>query len=505
MDYSIFPPIYNFLASPLLIAIVATLHVIVAHFAIGGGFIFYLDERKSIKEGDRVKLEWLKPLSFKFLYITLTFGAVSGVGIWFSISLLSPLATGYLITNFIWVWAMEWAFFILEVFAILLFVETWERVSSKLHLRINLIYFISAFLSLFFINAIITFQLTPSKVKGQLNLFKAFFNRTFFPSLFSRSLITLIIASLFFLFFLSFKGEGDFKRVTSKRYFKFAFYSFLILIPALVLYGYQIPKENLENFTRISYLSGLVYFSFLLLIFGIIFSFFLSILFPSLNKPLYAILPLLLVCASFGMMEWLREDLRLPYTVSGVIYGNDLRVKNYNNYQDEGILKKMPFIEKIKNDEDLKGEMLFRKLCGGCHTLDSVNNLKKIFSRIDSEYSFSLVRKSSFMKAPMPPFPGKDEEATLISNYIRRNIKIKKPYKDGESIFAVRCAPCHSFGGNYRDLKKSFKGVEKETIYEMIGSLDSLTESMPGWTGSEEERKNLSSYIYGEINEGGKK
>jgi len=41
-------------------------------------------------------------------------GAVTGVGIWFTIGLIAPEATSNLIHTFVWVWAIEWVFFLVE-------------------------------------------------------------------------------------------------------------------------------------------------------------------------------------------------------------------------------------------------------------------------------------------------------------------------------------------------------------------------------------------------------
>jgi mono/diheme cytochrome c family protein len=499
-DATVFPPFISFLASPLLIAIVAWLHVSVSHFAIGGGFLLYIEEKRALKYGDEEMLDWLKGFSKTFLYITLTFGALTGVAIWFIVGVLSPLSTTYLIMNFAWIWAIEWVFFLLEVFTILLYVGTWDRAEPRLHLRIGLIYFLSAWLSLFFINGILTFQLTPSKIREPLTLFKAFFNHTFFPSLFLRTFIAVWIASLFFLFFLAFYKDAPFKRILARRYFRYSIFS-LVLIPACTIwYGLQIPKIHLENFSRISYLQGLAFAGLLLFLVSIALSFFLSVLFPQLYKPFFAVIPLLFAVMSFGFYEWIREDLRLPYLVSGVTYGNDINVKNCKTYQDNGFTSEAAFLnfKDGQYDDRLKGRLLFDKLCASCHTIHGVNPLEAVFSAIDEQYGYSLVRKSTFMKAPMPPFAGNDEEAGLISKYIRSSVSLKPAPEKGKEIFRVRCAPCHDWERGYRTLKKGFEGLKQEEIYDMLGSLDTLTESMPMWSGSDAERKALSSYIASE-------
>lgn len=505
MNYTIFPPVNNFLFSPLLIAFIGFLHMIVAHFAIGGGFLFYLEEKRCLNSGDFTTLSFLQKTSEKFLYVTIVFGSVSGLGIWFSIALLSPFSTAYLVNRFLWIFAIEWVFFLLSVFFLFLYVETWNKVKPKLHLRIVRIYSFSAFMTLFFINAIITFQLTPTKLRGTINLFKAFFNKTFFPSLLSRTFLSVMIGSLFFLFFVSYREESTLKNSFAKRYFKYIFYSFLLFLVSIIFYSFQIPKSNIENFQTISYLKGILIFSGFLLAVGIFLSFSFCILLPSLFKPHFTLIALSCVLVSLGLFEWIREDLRLPYLIVQRTYGNDLNVKNLKEYQDQGIISFAPFLSNsnVKKDEKLQGELLFKRVCGNCHTIKGINSLNKIFSQIDEEYAVSLVRKSSFFKAPMPPFPGGEDEAKVIGHFLK--LKSDKNFpENGSKVFEARCSPCHSYGEGYRDIKKSFEGMKENEIADIIENLDSFTESMPKWSGSLEERDKLAKFL-SKNEDGGKK
>ena len=503
MDYKIFPPVNNFIFSPLTIAIVGFLHTIVAHLAIGGGFLLYVEERRALKEGDSSTLSFIKSISEKFLYAVVVFGSVSGLGIWFVIGMISPFSTGYLVNRFLWIFAVEWVFFFLSIFLLLIYYETWQKISEKLHLQIIRNYFISSFLTLFFINGILTFQLTPTKTKGAINLFKAFFNRTFFPSLLSRSFIAVMIISLFSLFFLSFMGESTFKSFLAKRYFKYLSYSFGLFAVSIIFYWSQIPKAQLENFEKISYLKGIFFFSVFLLAIGFLLSIFFAVLLQRLFKPQFAFASLLCILASFGLFEWIREDLRLPYLIVQRAYGNDLDVKELKNYQDYGFLSFAPFAsnQEVKRDEKIQGELLFERFCGNCHTLRGLNSLNKTFSKIDQSYAVSLVRKSSFFKAPMPPFPGGDREAELIGKYLKSQLK-EEPAESGEDVFRSRCMCCHNYGGDYRDLKKSFTAVEENKISEVIKNMDALTDSMPKWSGSDEEREKLSKFLSGSQDQG---
>jgi cytochrome d ubiquinol oxidase subunit I len=68
-----------------------------------------------------------------FLILTGVFGAVTGVGIWFAIGLASPESTSALIHNFVFGWAMEWCFFIVEIATAIVYYYTWDRIPAEQH------------------------------------------------------------------------------------------------------------------------------------------------------------------------------------------------------------------------------------------------------------------------------------------------------------------------------------------------------------------------------------
>ncbi len=74
----------------------------------------------------RASMDWLKRHTKFFVLLTLVFGAVTGVGIWFTIGLISPEATSNLIHIFVWAWAIEWVFFLVEILSILVYAYTWD-------------------------------------------------------------------------------------------------------------------------------------------------------------------------------------------------------------------------------------------------------------------------------------------------------------------------------------------------------------------------------------------
>ena len=87
-------PVWHFvgIGSGLIIGIVSVLHVFVAQFAVGGGIYLVWMERKAHRDGAPEILQWLERHTHFFLLLTMVFGGLSGVGIWFTIIITGDLS-----------------------------------------------------------------------------------------------------------------------------------------------------------------------------------------------------------------------------------------------------------------------------------------------------------------------------------------------------------------------------------------------------------------------------
>ena len=196
-----------YLGSGWVIGIIAIFHVMISQFAVGGGLYLPLAERKALREG---RGDWLKELvgySKFFLILTGVFGTISGVGIWFAIGLTNPEATSTLIHNFVFGWAIEWVFFMVELITAAVYYYTWNKIDAKLHLVVGWVYAGASVCTLIIINGILTFMLTPGDtwlaVAGTGNeaskFWNAFFNPTYWPSLLLRTCVCASLAGIWAL------------------------------------------------------------------------------------------------------------------------------------------------------------------------------------------------------------------------------------------------------------------------------------------------------------------
>ncbi|MCL4191743.1 MAG: hypothetical protein KJZ87_08345, partial [Thermoguttaceae bacterium] len=126
--------------SPMLIAAISVLHVLVSHYAVGGGFFLAMETRYAYRQDNRDYLAYLRKHARFFILLTVVYGAITGVGIWWTIGLASPLATAVLIRTFVFGWAVEYVAFVVELIAAFIFYYYWGRLPEKTHQRMAWIY-----------------------------------------------------------------------------------------------------------------------------------------------------------------------------------------------------------------------------------------------------------------------------------------------------------------------------------------------------------------------------
>ncbi len=411
-----------FIGGGLVIAVIAILHVFVSHFAVGGGFFLALTERKALKENDNALLAYVKSHSKFFLLLTVVFGAVSGVGIWFAIGLVHPDATSLLIHTFVWFWAIEWTFFLVEVAAILIYYSTWDRLDPRTHNIIGWIYFASAYLSLVVINGILTFMLTPGGWLENKSVLSAWFNPSMLPSLVIRTGVALALAGMY----ATFTASGLFFQEVKKKVIRYSCKWIMLGAPLILLggiwYNLVIPRRSVELVTgQAPPLS--IFAASTIVLSAIIFAFayFIGCRHPdTFSRPL-ALLFLVLGLLVTGVTEWTREAVRKPYIVHGYMYSNSILPDALPRIQNKPILNRAIWVAHRQafpwNYEDA-GKEIFRVQCNICHTVIGYNGIKPLISGWTEQDIYDTLGKLDRIKGYMPPFVGTEEERRALARWL---------------------------------------------------------------------------------------
>jgi cytochrome c553 len=445
------------LGSGWVIGIIAIFHVMISQFAVGGGLYLPMAERKAMRmpEGP-LRSEWLAQLasySKFFLILTAVFGTVSGVGIWFAIGLTHPEATSTLIHNFVFGWAMEWVFFLVELTTIIVYYNTWGKIDSKLHLAVGWVYAVASLCTLIIINGILTFMLTPGaawlRVAGTgreaSKFWYAFFNPTYWPSLFLRACVCCALAGIWALITAS-RIDGDkhpaLKTTMVQWSVKWLVPSFVATPFLLIWYLWMVPASQQALLTLGIDTIGSGTFSIITRIALLIIvtsativgvAYFLAYRNPREFNLSHAIAILLLALIATGSGEYAREMLRKPYVIGNWMYSNGVRVPYVSRINQEGYLAHSNWVWNDSTSSYSRGEAIFRGECGSCHTLNGYRPLAKLLAGRDRANISSFItmlhdyKPDSPYRRYMPPMVGTKQDIDDLADFL--NAQVNPPQK----------------------------------------------------------------------------
>jgi cytochrome bd ubiquinol oxidase subunit I len=445
-----------YLGSGWVIGIIAIFHVMISQFAVGGGLYLPLAERKALRMTDSVaRADWLRELagySRFFLILTGVFGTVSGVGIWFAIGLTHPEGTSTLIHNFVFGWAMEWVFFLVELTTIGVYYYTWNRIDAKLHLAVGWVYGVASVCTLIIINGILTFMLTPGdtwlSVAGTgheaSKFWNAFFNPTYWPSLLLRTCVCASLAGIWALISAS-RIDGSKSPALKSSLVKwsvkwlipsfvampllFAWYLFMVPASQRALLTLGIDTIGSGTFSTITRIALIIVITSATII-GV--AYYLAYRNPIDFNPAHALAILLLALMATGAGEYSREMLRKPYVIGRWMYSNGVRVPSAAKIDHQGYLVHSEWVYDAGSSYS-RGEAIFRGECGSCHTLHGYRPLADLLAGRDRPNIESFITMLHEYKPDspyhrfMPPMVGTKQDVEDLSNFLNAQVNPPAP------------------------------------------------------------------------------
>lgn len=443
------------LHSAMVVAIVAVAHVIFSHVTVAATWFNWWVERKSLVENKPYLQDYLKASALRLLMFAYTVGAMMGVGIWFSVTGSNPRGISALIHNFVFYWASEWFWFIIDVFGIAVYYYTFGRVNPKTHARIGLILALAASGTLAIIVGILGFKLSPGHwLKTGLSL-DGFYNPTFWPMLFARFGLMFALTALYAILVAATLPKDHPAREEVVRLAGKVGLVGLGVGVALVLFWYvpQLPGHA-KTLLRIPQVIQPVFFAKMLI--GVVAT--ALILLLALLAPKRAATPALgflgLILAFIGLFgaERTREAIRKPDVVLGYMAANqiirvDLDFGSRKIHAEaplldqEGLLKKIPFaVAKGAAvagpaggaDPVETGRALVVLQCSSCHTVSKATaflggnrNLAAILKRRGMTTADMI---ETYLNAIggfpyMHPVVGTQEERGYMAQYLEKLVK----------------------------------------------------------------------------------
>ncbi|HRV89429.1 MAG TPA: cytochrome c [Prolixibacteraceae bacterium] len=419
------------LNSGTLVAFIATIHAYVAHLAVGGGLFLWLTDLKAVRDNDPVIKAYVKRHTWFFLLLTMVFGGVSGVGIWFIIALANPAATSSLIHHFVFGWAIEWVFFIGEIVALLIYHYRHDQMREKDRLRVAFLYFLFAWLSMVVINGILAFMLTPGKWLETGQFWDGFLNPSYFSSLFFRSAAAVMIAGLFGYVTVVFSKEEELRGKMVKYCTKWLLYPVPFIMAGAFWYIHTVPESVLQTTFHLNaqtqfVVTAFVVTSVLIFVAGLFYSLRTT---PLLQKIMVFVF-LLIGLGWYSSFEYLREYARKPYIIHGHMYSTSILAADVEMLNREGVLKhaRWSSVHQVTEENRLAaGRELFNLQCLACHTIGGVKN-DIIEKTRDLTYMgmISQLYGQGKVLDYMPRFTGTRQEMEALAAYIISGLQGKE-------------------------------------------------------------------------------
>ena len=451
------------LTAPMLIAAIAVIHILVSHYAVGGGIFLASQIGRAYREDDIEYLAYLRRHTKFFILLTVVFGAITGVGIWWTIGLASPLATEVLIKTFVFGWATEWVFFIVEIVSAFAMYYLWGRLDSRTHTQIAWIYAIAAWISLVLITGITAFMLDPgwaeSRIEpsGFLNnnaFWVAFFNPQFLPQTLARTGGALMVACLYVLAHASLTEKNDALREKAVfRSGRFAVIGAILTFFGCVVSLLLMPssaKQVFEAAAPLTVITGVFVSMSCILI--------LLVFLGPVFRPKWVTPPTAIAMALIGVVvlssgEFIREAVRKPYIVYNVVFSNQVFPNEVATLQKDGYLE---------------------------HGIGT----KQFVTTYAEKNSLDLTTDGRIDLAKLSTLPMDDSSSDATP---RADI--------GESIFIHHCNDCHAKNTGYSAIGPLTTGWSREKLLETIHTLHETKFTMPPWCGTDAEAELLADYL----------
>ncbi|HWA99609.1 MAG TPA: c-type cytochrome [Pirellulales bacterium] len=436
MDFPVFH--LDGMGNRMLVAIVGVLHVAINHpMAVGAMPLVTFLAWRAHRRNDSDWYELAHRILKVCFIVTTTVGALTGVGIWFAVSLVNPSAIASLIRVFFWAWFTEWLVFVTEVVLILWFYLRWPAWNSPdrpKHLRVGIALSFFSWVTMALIVAILGFMMDHGAWQVGSSLLTAIFNPLYLPQLAFRTTLAMVMAGLFVWMLIAW-----FEREPAKRSPIIRLLAIWILVwsPLLLAgatwYRSRVPEAMAGNFPvalgtqQAAELYGLLLSLSILSVAIIVGLAGFGAFRPQRLLSWSLSIPFVLSLVLLGQFERVREFIRKPYVVADYMFANGLRERDVPLLQRDGILAHATYCsqrEIFPQNKLEAGGDVFRLACSRCHTTQGMNSILAKSTGILGDGKWDPDRLASFIEGMhgarpyMPPFPGNREELDALVSFI---------------------------------------------------------------------------------------
>jgi len=426
------------IGSGWIVGLIATVHVLFSHTAVGAALFFAYLATVSYRRNQPELLDFIKRYGLFLLIFSYVLGSITGPGIWYSTTVASPRGISALIHSFVWKWATEWVFFVIEVVGVYMIVYLVGKVDRATHLRISIIFGLASYGTMLIIIGILSFMMWPGKPEwfiegGYLN---GFYGSNTFAQLAMRTAFMFTMTAVVGGVVAGALKDAAFKREITR---KLAVLGMVSTVAGGLMFQWymntlpesaQVVFENrLPDWFGMSLAATL----------GGIFAWFaVTWLQPRLLTPAIA-MGMTVAVLVFGLWpeEVARESLRKPFVAGQYVYSNQVIARDVPGL---GIKSEIPLLERqgflpsqVFVPDNLRqvnphnmleaGRSLALTTCSNCHSLSStgMRPLANYFggntdvARVKTYLQGALGTGNTIY---MPHIPLNDTEAEALARFI---------------------------------------------------------------------------------------
>lgn len=437
---SLFPTWYEpSVGSGWVVALIATFHVLASHTSVGAALVnAYLSHKAYVEDRDDL-LEFVKKYGLFLMVFTYVAGSITGPGIWYSTTVASPVGIGSLIHVFVWKWATEWVFFVIEVVGVYMIVYTVGRVSKQTHRRLSLIFGAASLTTLVIIVGILSFMMVPGKEEAWYetgSYLDAFYGGNTFMQLFMRMAFMFTITAVVAGIIIGGLKDDALKKELAR---KFAILGIVATIIGAVLFqGYLATVPEQAKLVMANRLPDFFQPSIIITLVLTIGYFVITWIQPKVLVPAFAgSMVVILLVAGLWPEETARESMRKPYVAGQFVYSNQvvandvpgLRIKSQLPIlEKQGMLASHPFtpehLRKVDGGNVIQaGEYLAMTYCSNCHSPSGtgIRPLNRYFNKDTPAVELEQYVKGVLTRGHigyMPKMPMSDDEAHALAEYL---------------------------------------------------------------------------------------
>lgn len=435
------------IGSGWVIALIATIHVLFSHASVGSALLFAWLARRAVTHNRPEYFVFIRRYGLFLLIFSYVLGSVTGPGIWFSATIANPRGLSALIHNFVWLWATEWVFFLIEIVGVYLLVYLAGRVAKETYLRLSAIFALSSVATLLVITGVLSFMLSPGNPSWfeSGSVLEAFYGPNTFAQVFVRLFFMLTITGVVGGLVASriedpaekrsivraLCGVGAFGTIAGAA----AFYWYMQTLPDLsaLILETRVPAHFADMMMAVT-AGSLAYFA-------------VMAAKPSwLKTSIAGFATVAILVLGLAPEEMAREIIRKPWVAGQFIYTNQLVGRDVPGLgikseipavREKGILAQHPFVpqslRKVTPENRIEaGRVLALSMCSGCHSLTGtgMRPLKRFFApQADEEHIAEYLGAGLYRGHTMymPPLPLPADERSALAAYIAASLKTDDP------------------------------------------------------------------------------